>query len=123
MLTPYLDKLLARSSLTQIEAETALETMLDENANGYQMAAFLALLKQRGETADEVAGMIRSLEKKDLSIDFWTPFLDIVGTGGDRSNTINISTGSAILAAACGVPIAKHGNRSVSSKSGSADVL
>jgi len=122
MLKFYLDLLLSKASLTQGEAESAMDAIL-EGAGPYQIAAFLFALKYRGETAEEVAGMVRSLEKKMIAAEIPYPVLDIVGTGGDLAGTVNISTGSALLAAACGIPIAKHGNRSVSSRSGSADVL
>lgn len=98
-------------------------TILDKEVNSNQIAAFLSILSYRGEIPNEVAGMGMALKKKSLSVHLSFPVLDIVGTGGDQVNTVNISTGAAILAAACGVPIAKHGNRSVSSRSGSADVL
>lgn len=122
MLTPYLQLLMEKPYLEKEEAENATSLLL-ENADPHQIAAFLAVLKYRGETADEVAGMVAALQKKALQVTLSTPVLDIVGTGGDLANTVNISTGSAILAAACGIPIAKHGNRAVSSQSGAADLL
>lgn len=122
MLKSYLQILMDRPSLTTDEAEAAMTIILNE-VDPYQTAAFLAILKYRGETPGEVAGMVTALQKKALSVNLSFPVLDIVGTGGDLANTVNISTGSALLAAACGIPIAKHGNRSVSSRSGSADVL
>ncbi len=122
MLKQHIQILLNKSFLTKDEAESAMSIILDD-ANPHQIAAFLTILKYRGETADEVSGMIAALQKRALTVGLPTPVLDIVGTGGDAANTVNISTGSSILAAACGVPIAKHGNRSVSSQSGSADVL
>jgi anthranilate phosphoribosyltransferase len=122
MLPSYLHLLLNGSSLTIEESEAAMNLVL-ESATPCQTAAFFTLLKYRGETSEEVAGMVRAIEKKGSEISFPYPTLDIVGTGGDLAHTVNISTGSAILAAACGIPVAKHGNRSVSSRSGSADVL
>lgn len=122
MLDDYLKLLMAKSTLARHEAEKAMHRIL-ENPGSYQVAAFLAILKHRGETAEEVAGMLDALQKKSMRVSLTYPVLDIVGTGGDHANTVNISTGSAIVAAACGVPVAKHGNRSVSSQSGSADVL
>lgn len=121
-LTSHLQLLFRQDSLTKEETKEALEIIL-QGADPHQTAAFLVLLKQRGETVDEIAGMLEALEEKALRVHLPYPVLDIVGTGGDLSGTVNISTGSAILAAACGIPIAKHGNRSVSSRSGSADVL
>lgn len=122
MLTTYLQLLTEKKFLTEKEAEAAMSLIL-ENAESHQIAAFLSILKYRGETVEEIAGMVKALEKKAIPVTLTRPTLDIVGTGGDMANTVNISTGSAILAAACGIPIAKHGNRSVSSQSGSADVL
>jgi anthranilate phosphoribosyltransferase len=122
MLKDYLQLLMSKPSLTQKEAEAAMRIMV-EDADPHQIAAFLAILKYRGESPEEVAGMAIALQNKALPVKLPFPVMDIVGTGGDLANTVNISTGSAILAAACGIPIAKHGNRSVSSRSGSADVL
>lgn len=122
MLKPYLQKLLDKTILTADDAEAAMRIILKE-ADPAQIAAFLAILKFRGEAVEEIIGMIRALDNHAIAVKLPFPTLDIVGTGGDLAHTVNISTGSAILAAACGVPIAKHGNRSVSSRSGSADVL
>lgn len=122
MLKSYLQLIMDKPYLTKEEAEAAMTIILEE-ADSHQIAAFLAILKYRGETPSEIAGMVTALQKKALPVNLSIPVLDIVGTGGDLANTVNISTGSAILAAACGIPIAKHGNRSVSSRSGSADVL
>jgi anthranilate phosphoribosyltransferase len=122
MLKPYLNLLVNKQHLSKEEAKAAMTVILEET-EPHQTAAFLAILKYRGETAEEIAGMVDALEEKARPANLEVPVLDIVGTGGDLANTVNISTGSAILAAACGIPIAKHGNRSVSSRSGSADVL
>lgn len=122
MLKSYLLQLLDKRTLSAQEAEAAMRIILTD-ADTAQTAAFLAILKYRGETVDEIVGMVRALEDHAIAVKLPCPTLDIVGTGGDLAHTVNISTGSAILAAACGVPIAKHGNRSVSSRSGSADVL
>lgn len=122
MLKNHLQLVLDNRYMTREESEEAMNLILEES-NPHQTAALLAILKYRGETASEVAGMVAALQKKALPVNIPFPVLDIVGTGGDLANTVNISTGSAILAAACGIPIAKHGNRSVSSQSGSADVL
>lgn len=122
MMDNNLNLLIAKQPLTEGEAEAAMEFVLTA-ANPHQVAAFLAVLKHRGETVAEILGMMKALVKNGRGVDLPFPVLDIVGTGGDFANTVNISTGAAILAAACGIPIAKHGNRSVSSRSGSADVL
>jgi len=122
MLIPYLRHLLTREPLAAHEAEMAMSVILEE-ADPLETAAFLAILSYRGATAGEIAGMVRALETRSVRVSLPFPVLDIVGTGGDGAHTVNISTGSCFLAAACGIPIAKHGNRSVSSRSGSADVL
>lgn len=122
MLNNEIEMILSKRPLTTVEMEAVMEFILTK-ADTHQIAAFLAVLKHRGETVDEVLGMVRTLQRKASLVDLPFPVLDIVGTGGDGANTVNISTGAAILSAACGVPIAKHGNRSVSSRSGSADVL
>jgi anthranilate phosphoribosyltransferase len=121
-LTYYLHKLFDKQKLTKAEAQSAMQVMLYET-NSEQTAAFLSLLKYRGETSQEVAGMLQALERDMVALKCPYPILDIVGTGGDLANTVNISTGSAILSAACGIPVVKHGNRAVSSVCGSADVL
>lgn len=116
-------QLMCKQNLDQNICQEALNAMLQENANPLQSAAFLVLLRAKNETADEILGFIQALREKMIPVPSTHRLLDIVGTGGDKQNTINISTGSAILAASCGVKIAKHGNRAVSSLTGSADVL
>jgi anthranilate phosphoribosyltransferase len=118
----YLHLLQKKPHLTREEAKNAMAHIM-QGADPYQTAAFLSVLKFRGESAEEIAGMQEAVEDQALHVDLSFPVLDIVGTGGDGSHTVNISTGSAILAAACGIPVVKHGNRSVSSRCGSADVL
>src|SRR5688500_11415732 len=117
-----LERLIGKQNLSQAEAESVLSGFLHAK-NYYQLAAFLVLLRTKGETAEELAGMANSLLKEAITVNPGVPVLDIVGTGGDKSRSVNISTGAAILAAACGIPVAKHGNRSLSSLCGSADVL
>lgn len=122
MLKHCIEKLLKHEDLTAEEVAAALQEMLADE-NSIQSAAFISLLKAKGETVDEVYGLAKTMQANMRKIDCGFPVLDLVGTGGDGQNTINISTGSAILAASCGVKVAKHGNRSVSSRCGSADVL
>jgi len=122
MLKTYIEKLMAGKSLTEMEAQTAVNKILN-GANPSQVAAFLVLLRAKKETTDEILGIVRGMRERMVTLPITTPVLDIVGTGGDGANTINVSTGAAILAASCGVKVAKHGNRSVSSQCGSADVL
>jgi len=117
-----LEKLCNGEDLTGLETQQALETVL-EGADPLQTSAFLVLLRAKGETVDEVAGLARAMRNACVPVEAGPDVLDIVGTGGDNAGTVNISTGSCILAAAAGAKVAKHGNRSVSSLCGSADVL
>jgi anthranilate phosphoribosyltransferase len=121
MLT-LIEKLIEGMDLTTQESEAAIHEIL-KGANPHQTAAFLALLRAKGETAEELLGMAQAMQGFMIPVSLGYPVLDIVGTGGDKANTINISTGASILAASCGVKIAKHGSRSASSLCGSADVL
>ncbi len=100
-----------------------MRSILHEDANSLQTAACLALLRAKPETPDELMGMVSVLQHNMIPLHTPHRVLDIVGTGGDCRNTVNISTGSAILAASCGIKVIKHGNRAVSSMAGSADVL
>lgn len=110
--------------LTEEEAKKAMDEMLSGDATQAQIAAFLALERMKGENLDELAGFAAVLRDKATTI---TPhldnYVDLVGTGGDRTFTFNVSTTSALVVAAAGLPVAKHGNRSISSKSGAGDVL
>lgn len=105
------------------EAERAFDIMTSGDATPAQMGAFLMGLKVRGETAGELAGGARALRAKVLRVKAPEGAIDIVGTGGDHHGTYNVSTCSAFVVAGAGVPVAKHGNRAFTSKSGSADVL
>ncbi len=111
-------------NLTEEEARRVMELMLGGEATQAQIAAFLALERVKGETLDELVGFASVLRDKAETI---APkverYVDLVGTGGDRTFTFNISTTSAFVVAAAGLPVAKHGNRSISSKSGAGDVL
>ncbi len=104
-------------------ARTAFNIMMSGDATPAQMGGFLMALRVRGETVDEITGGALAMRRKALAIAAPEDAIDVVGTGGDASGTFNISTASAIVVAACGVPVAKHGNRAISSKCGSADVL
>jgi anthranilate phosphoribosyltransferase len=123
MLRPSIEKLMRREHLDSLACQQVFDEILDPNINPLQIAAFLMLLRAKQETAEELTAIVKVLRDKMIMVPTNSKVLDIVGTGGDGLNTINISTGSAILAASCGVKIAKHGNRSVSSLTGSADVL
>ncbi len=120
----YLQKLIQKQSLTADEAENAIFKIFSE-ATDSQIAAFLTALKMKGETPEEIAGLARGMKKAANIINpkVLGMLVDTCGTGGDSTGTINVSTGAAIVAAGAGVPVAKHGNYSITSKSGSADVL
>jgi anthranilate phosphoribosyltransferase len=109
--------------LSESEAEAAFEIIMSGDATPSQMGAFLMALRVRGETVDEITGAARIMRAKAVSVDAPPGTIDTCGTGGDASGSFNISTASALVVAGCGVPVAKHGNRALSSKSGSADVL
>ena len=110
-------------SLSESEAEAAFDIIMSGDATPSQMGAFLMALRVRGETVEGIAGAARTMRAKALRIDAPPGAIDTCGTGGDSSGSFNISTASAFAVAGCGVPVAKHGNRALSSKSGSADVL
>src|SRR5947208_386975 len=122
-LRPLLGRVAAGHALSESEAESAFEIIMSGNATPSQMGAFLMALRVRGETVDEITGAARIMRAKALAIEAPPGTIDTVGTGGDSSGTFNISTASALVVAGCGVPVAKHGNRAFSSKSGAADVL
>jgi len=109
--------------LSRAEAERAFDIMMSGNATPAQMGGFLMCLRVRGETVEEIAGAARVMRAKMTTIAGPEGAIDICGTGGDGTGTYNISTGSQFVVAACGVPVAKHGNRAASSKSGASDVL
>lgn len=122
MLLDSLQRLLRREDLSFAEAQTAMTEILTQE-NIPQTAAFFALLRAKKETAAEISGIAQVMQNAMLKVSLDIPVLDIVGTGGDGVGTINISTGAALIAASCGVKVAKHGNRAVSSRCGAADVL
>ncbi len=120
-----LEQLLERRHLSQAEAEQLLERLTDPQTPPALAGALLAALRSKGVVADEVRGFARAMRRlaRRPEIPAGLGAIDIVGTGGDASGSLNISTGTALLTAACGVPVVKHGNRSISSRAGSADVL
>lgn len=122
MLKNHLQKLIDKKDLTAEESAEACDAML-KSPDSPQSAAFLALLSAKSETSEELYGLVKTLHSNMQTITPSCPVLDIVGTGGDGANTVNISTSASILAASAGVKIIKHGNRAVSSRCGSADVL
>lgn len=110
-------------ALSAAQAEAAFDIMMSGNATPSQMGGFLMALRVRGETVEEITGAVRAMRAKMTRIEAPAGAIDTCGTGGDAAGTWNISTGAAIVVSACGVPVAKHGNRGLSSKSGAADVL
>ena len=121
---PLLRRLIAREDLSQDEAASMIGEIMDGSFTAVQAAGLLAALASKGEALDEVLGAARAMRERSLHVEHELPLVvDVVGTGGDNANTINISTMAALTVAASGVPVAKHGNRAASSACGSADVL
>lgn len=118
-----LDKLRVGENLTEQEMIAAMTAIMDGAVPEDDIAAFLTYLMKKGETVDEIVGAARVMREKASTITAPPGAIDCCGTGGDGSGTYNISTAVALIVAACGVPVAKHGNRAASSKSGAADVL
>jgi anthranilate phosphoribosyltransferase len=110
-------------SLSMDEARAAMGSVMDGEATPAQLAALLMGLRMRGETVDELAGFAAAMRERVVRVGAPPDAIDVVGTGGDGSGTFNISTASALVAAGAGVPVAKHGNRAITSRAGSADVL
>ena len=122
-LKPLLAKVASGAPLSRGEAEAAFDHLLAGAATSAQMGAFVMALRVRGETIDEITGAVAAMRGKMLRVAAPAHAIDIVGTGGDGHGTYNVSTLAALIVAACGVPVAKHGNRAASSRSGSSDVL
>src|SRR5690554_1399014 len=118
-----LNALLDRRDLTISEATWAMSQIMEGQATDAQLAAFLVALRAKGETVDEIVGFRDAVLEKALPLPADSMALDIVGTGGDRFATVNISTMASIVCAAAGATVIKHGNRAASSASGSSDVL
>ena len=124
MLKPYLEKITAGEDLTRQEASEALEKIITEDISGTEVGGLLVGLRVKGETIEEISGFVDTMRLHMVSVDLKDKnAIDVCGTGGDGRHTFNVSTTCALVAAAGGVTVAKHGNRSVSSKSGSADLL
>lgn len=122
-LRQYVTKAVDGKDLTEQEAAEAMEIIMSGNATNAQIAALLTALRMKGETIPEITGFAKGMRQKALHVTGCEESIDIVGTGGDLANSFNISTTASFVIAAAGMPVAKHGNRSVSSKSGAADVL
>src|SRR3984885_3381960 len=120
---PLIAKIASGASLTRGEAEHAFDMLLSGEATPAQMGGFLLGMRVRGETIEEITGAVTAMRRKMLTVAAPPGAIDIVGTGGDGHGTYNVSTLAALIVAACGVPVAKHGNRAASSKSGSSDAL
>ncbi len=117
------NKLFSQSNLTAEESFSLFSAIMNGKLNEIDTSAILISLKIKGETKDEILGATKIMRSKSLKISSSANIVDTCGTGGDMSDTLNISTAASLVAASCGVTIAKHGNKSVSSKSGSADML
>jgi anthranilate phosphoribosyltransferase len=120
----YLEVLLAGRDLSRAEMVAAFDLIMSGEATEAQIAAFIIALRMKGESVDEIAGAVQSMRQHALFVDpHGLPVVDTVGTGGDGSDSFNVSTTASFVVAGAGVPVAKHGNRAVSSKCGAADVL
>ena len=122
-LKPYIKKVVEGEKLSDEEAYSAMNIIMSDKATNAQISTFLTALRMRGETIEEITAFAKVMRSKMAVVKPDSPVLDIVGTGGDLSNSFNISTTSSFVIAGAGQKVAKHGNRSVSSKSGAADVL
>ena len=120
---PLIAKVAAGAALTQTEAMAAFDAMLSGEVTPSQMGGFLMALRVRGESVGEITGAVLAMRAKMVAVTAPSDAIDIVGTGGDNSGSYNVSTLASIITAACGVPVAKHGNRAASSRSGAADTL
>lgn len=123
MIKEAINLLVQNIDLSEAEMAECMKEIMEGRASDAQIGAFLAALRIKGETVDEITGAARIMREKAAVVKSPAGTLDTCGTGGDMSHTFNISTTTAIVVSAAGVPVAKHGNRSVSSQSGSADVL
>ena len=122
-LKPFIARIANREQLSRDDARQAFEIMMSGSATPSQIGGFLMALRVRGETVDEFVGAVSAMRSKMLTVTAPANAIDIVGTGGDGTSTFNISTLAALIASGAGVPVAKHGNRAQSSKSGAADAL
>ncbi|MEP6918414.1 MAG: anthranilate phosphoribosyltransferase [Acidobacteriota bacterium] len=124
MFAPLLEKLQRRQDLTVDEASAAMDHIMEGRAQPAQIAGLLVALAMKGERPSEIVGLARTMRSRALALSRnYAPVFDTCGTGGDRAHTFNVSTLAALVLAACGVRVAKHGNRSVSSQCGSADLF
>ena len=117
------EQLIAKQDLSMPQMQEVIQDCMTGQFNDIQIATFLALMRMKGETANELTAAAEVMQQLAHPLDLGTNLIDIVGTGGDGKNTFNVSTACSFVVAAAGIPVAKHGNRSVSSRSGSADLL
>src|SRR5271155_2253624 len=122
-LKSIIGKVATGATLSREEAASAFDSLMSGEATPSQMGALLMALRVRGETVDEITGAVSTMRTKILPVAAPPNAFDVVGTGGDASGSFNISTCAALIVAGAGVPVAKHGNRALSSRSGAADVL
>ena len=122
-LKPFIAKAALGEALDRADARAAFEIIMSGEATPSQIGGFLMALRVRGETVDEIVGAVGAMRARMLTVEAPADAIDIVGTGGDGAGTYNISTLAALIVAGAGVPVAKHGNRALSSKSGTADAL
>jgi anthranilate phosphoribosyltransferase len=122
-LKSIIGKVATGATLSREEAASAFDSMMSGEATPSQMGGLLMALRVRGETVDEITGAVSAMRAKMLRVDAPADAIDVVGTGGDGSGSVNVSTCAAFIVAGAGVPVAKHGNRNLSSRSGAADVL
>ncbi|MFA5658955.1 MAG: anthranilate phosphoribosyltransferase, partial [Oscillospiraceae bacterium] len=123
MIKEAIDKIVKREDLSIEAAQTVMDEIMTGKATNAEIAAFLTAMRMKTESIDEITACALGMRKHCTKLSHTGDVLEIVGTGGDKANTFNISTVSAFVISAAGVPVAKHGNRSVSSKCGAADVL
>jgi anthranilate phosphoribosyltransferase len=122
-LRAIIGKVATGATLSREESSAAFDSMMSGEATPSQMGGLLMALRVRGETVDEITGAVAAMRSKMLRVSAPTGAVDVVGTGGDGSGSVNVSTCASFIVAGCGVTVAKHGNRALSSKSGAADVL
>jgi len=122
-LVPFLHRVIAAENLSPGEARDAMSVLLEGRASEASIAAFLTALRMKGETADELAGFAQAMRERAIFVDCGGDVIDTCGTGGDAAGTFNVSTVAALVLAGAGARVAKHGNRSISSRTGSVDML
>jgi anthranilate phosphoribosyltransferase len=121
-LKPFLARLAARETLTDGDAEAAFDIIMSGEATPAQIGALLMAMRVRGETVPELTGAVRAMRARMTAVAAPPDAIDVCGTGGDAAGTLNVSTAVTFIVAGCDVPVAKHGNRALSSRTGGADV-